>query len=258
MIAMIGSAMMTGNVAMASAVAARVDAVAVSARRYRSSTGDPLGPIDGNPDGPRDLACELTAAETVCTPEVADPVDPSDFPSTSGGGFGGFVGTLLVVLLVAALVGVLAWIVVSMLKNRAAVVDDEIDELDEALDGDAEQRIVDVERPPDRWRRVAAEHRAAGSFRDAVRCEYRALVGDLARAGHVDEIPGRTSGEEREQLRTLAPQVAPTFDEAADIFDAAWFDDSPVTADDDRQFVAASTAVLDQVLSPSATRRDSR
>lgn len=227
------------------------------------SAGDPLGPVDGGPDGPRDLACELTASDVRCSPAVPEAPDRPDFPDApeiggpdSGSVFG--FGNLLVVLLVAALIVVLAWIIVTIIRNRAPIDVEESDDLDESLDELADERIVDVERPPDRWRRAAEKHRGAGSFRDAVRCEYRALVGDLARSGHVDEIPGRTSGEEREQLRSLAPQVAPAFDLAADIFDAAWFDDAEVTADHDRRFVAAATAVLDQVMSKTGSQGSAR
>ena len=75
--------------------------------------------------------------------------------------------------------------------------------------------------------------------------EYRALVGDLARAGYVDEIPGRTSGEERAQVAEIAPRlgeagraVSSEFDVAADTFDVAWFDDGVVTRGDDERFLA--------------------
>lgn len=217
------------------------------------SVDDPLGPVDQQPDAPRDLACDLTASDIQCSPPEPDdtPVE-FDPPNVGGGGAAASgLGTLLVVLLVAVLVAAVAWIIVSALRNRTAVDDEDLDDLDEELDGVAEERIVDVERPPDRWRRAAADHRAAGRFRDSVRCEYRALVGDLARAGHVDEIPGRTSGEERDQVRVLAPGVAPSFDEAADIFDGAWFDDAVVTADDDQRFLQASTVVLE----PMGARR---
>ncbi len=211
---------------------------------------DPLGPVGQQPDGPRDLACDLTATDTQCSPPEPDDT-PIDFdpPANLGGGGAAAsgLGTLMIVLLVAALVAVIVWIVVSMLRDRASSDDEALDDLDEELDDVVDERIVDVERPPDRWRRAAAEHRAAGRFRDSVRCEYRALVGDLARAGHVDEIPGRTSGEERDQVRVLAPEVAPSFDEAADIFDGAWFDDAVVTATDDQRFVHASTMVLEPI-----------
>lgn len=227
--------------------------MAQSVPGWLGSAEDPLGPVDQLPDASRDLACVLTASDAVCSPPDPDPPDFDLQPPADVAGAGSF-GTLLVVLLVAALVVAVVWMIVSVVRNRAPLDDVDDDEVDEQLDDVVDGRIVDVERPPDRWRRTAVEHRAAGRFRDAVRCEYRALVGDLARAGHVDEIPGRTSGEEREQVRALAPGVASAFDLAADIFDGAWFDDAEVTADDDGRFVAASTAVLDDVLISAASR----
>jgi len=223
----------------------------------------PLGPVDQQPDVARDLACDLTAADRLCSPPEPEPRDPDDFDFDppgeigAGAGFGG-VGTLLVIVLVIALMVAVGWVVLSIVRNRTPIDDTDADDLDEDLEDVAEERIVDEDRPPDRWRRAAGEHRAAGRFREAVRCEYRALVGDLARAGHVDEIPGRTSGEERAQVRALAPGVAPSFDVAADIFDAAWFDDAAVTRDRDERFVAAATLVLDDVLAGAALKRARR
>lgn len=214
---------------------------------------DPLGPTGQNPDGPRDLACDLTASQRICSPAEPEPQEPPDFdlPDTSAAAAGGSaLSTLLVIILVVALVAALAWLVMVLIRQRRPALDDESEgDLDEDLDDDTpQQRIIDDEQPPQRWRRLAAEHREAGRYRDAVRCEYRALVGDLARAGYVDEIPGRTSGEERTQLRELAPAVAPAFDEAADLFDHAWFDDAITSASDDERFHAAARLVLDDVL----------
>lgn len=223
--------------------------------RRGADTG-PLGPADVDPDATRDVACGLTASDVRCSPRQPDPAD-FDPPDLSGGGAGfGPLGTLLVLLLVAALVAVVVWMVAKAVSDRDLGDDEDLVDLDEDVDEDVAERIIDEERPPDRWRRAAEEHRAAGHFRDAVRCEYRALVGDLARAGAVDEIPGRTSGEERAQLAALAPAVRQDFDDAADIFDEAWFNDDEVTLDDDTRFVVASRAVLDSVLAGIGRRRE--
>ncbi len=222
------------------------------------ATDDPLGPVGQDPDTARDIACELTVADSVCSPP--EPFEPPpdvipNGPSVGGGGFG--PGTLLVVLLVLALVAFVGWLVVAIVRNRGTAADEvEDDELDIELDESVEQRVVDRERPPTTWRSAAADHRAGGRFRDAIRCEYRALVGDLARAGVVDEIPGRTSGEERAQVAELAPGVAPDFATAADLFDEAWFNDVGVGAGDDERFVTASRAVLDAVLAGATGRRE--
>lgn len=211
-------------------------------------SADPLGPVSDDPDVVRDVACDLTASSQTCTPpEPEFDFDvPVEAPSVAAGGGG--LGFLLIALLVLALLATVAWLVVLVARQRRAGSDEDEDEdLDEDLDATVAERIVDHDRPPARWRRAAGEHRSAGRWRDAVRCEYRALVGDLARAGFVDEIPGRTSGEERRQVARLAPDVAARFDEAADVFDEAWFGDVVVTPDDDARFRRAAEAVLAHV-----------
>ncbi|MFT5027566.1 MAG: hypothetical protein ACI9CV_002333 [Ilumatobacter sp.] len=222
--------------------------VRIAGLSVRSVDGGPLGPTDVDPDATRDVACGLTASDVRCSPSEPDPTDFNPPDLSGGGAVFGPIGTLLVLLLVAALVAVVVWMVAKALRERDSDVNDALVDLDEDLDEGVAERIIDEQRPPDRWRSAAEEHRAAGRFREAVRCEYRALVGDLARAGAVDEIPGRTSGEERAQLAALAPAVSQNFDDAADIFDEAWFNDDEVTVDDDRRFVSASRAILDTVL----------
>ena len=226
----------------------------------------PLGPSDIDPDDIRDDACDLTVPDDLCSEpapvESAEPPteapDLPEPPIQAGAG----AAQLLVILLAVGLIVALIFVLVRYFGDGRSADDDDTDiddgDLDEEIDEEVEERVVDHESPPDRWRRRAAEAREQQHYRESVRCEYRALVGELARAGHVDEIPGRTSGEERAQLHDLAPslgahghEVATQFDTAADIFDAAWFNDDAVTAANDQNFVAASTAVLDVVLASS-------
>lgn len=226
------------------------------------AAADPFGepqPVD--PDEIRDAACDATARSEVCSPEVPDIPEAPDVPDVSSGG--GAIGQLLVILLVAALIAVLVWLLYQFVVGRTirADADDDDGDLDETEDLDDDlPRIIDEERPPDRWRRRAEEHRGRSEFRDAIRCEYRALVGDLARAGFVDEIPGRTSGEERAQIADIARPGSPVpdrFSAAADLFDRAWFDTGTgerlhdIGAMDDKRFVAASRAVLEELLARS-------
>ncbi len=234
---------------------------------------DPLGPSDIDPDDARDRACEVTSSGSICNPaEPPPPEPPRDAPDVDldPGVGAGFFGQLLVALLVIGLVVAVAWLVMRWLDGSGGSADDSHDgellDVDEAVDEMVDARIVDHETPPDRWRRLAGEARSAGDHREAVRCQYRALIGDLARAGYVDEIPGRTSGEERDQVAEIAPRlgdggrdVARQFDVAADTFDAAWFDDDVVTSADDERFLAAERAVLDVVLTGANKRvaRDS-
>jgi hypothetical protein len=62
--------------------------------------------------------------------------------------------------------------------------------------------------------------------------------------GLVDEIPGRTTGEERLQLRAVLPAAALHFDTAADLFDGAWYGQAGVDAADDDRFRVLEAEVL--------------
>ena len=207
---------------------------------------DPLGPVSQDPDEVRDAACRLVEAKDVCQPPA--PPATVDPPQRSGGGTGGFsfVGGLLWVVLIAVVLA-LVYVAVRYLGDRQGSRstgddgDDEVDPDDDALVGTV---IIDRSREPKGWRGEADDHRAAGRYRDALRCRYRALVGDLARRGLLDEIPGRTTGEERRQLRASAPNAAPFFREAADLFDGAWYGHLTVGAADDDRFQQLDREVL--------------
>jgi hypothetical protein len=78
-------------------------------------------------------------------------------------------------------------------------------------------------RPAADWRAEAEAHERAGAWRPAVRCRYRALVADLAARGLVDEVPGRTAGEYRRELRRNLPDAAADFAGATELFELAWY-----------------------------------
>ena len=101
-------------------------------------------------------------------------------------------------------------------------------------------------RPAVDWEREAQEHAAAGRWREALRCRYRALVARLAAAGAVDEIPGRTAGEYRLEVRRTRPDAAPPFTEATDIFERAWYGHADVDTADDERFRALADRVLER------------
>jgi hypothetical protein len=89
-----------------------------------------------------------------------------------------------------------------------------------------------VGRGPEEWARDAAEHAGAGRYRDAVRCRYRALLAELAAAGLVEEVPGRTAGEYRDEIADAAPDAADAVGAVTAVFEAVWYGDAAVTADD--------------------------
>ena len=99
----------------------------------------------------------------------------------------------------------------------------------------------DVGRPAVDWRGEAAAHEAAGRWRDALRCRYRALVADLAARGLVDEIPGRTSGEYRAEVESAE------FGEATDLFERAWYGAADAGPNESERFAGLADRVLAEV-----------
>lgn len=154
-----------------------------------------------------------------------------------GGGFGSDWGAVIVVAIVAA--AVVALVVASVVRRgrggrrrRAPVV---------VLRGHGPARS------PAEWRAEAAVHDAAGRWRDALRCRYRALVAELAGRGVVEEIPGRTTGEYRRQVDAVVPAAAPAFDGATDLFEQAWYGDRPTGREDQARFDELARRVLTPV-----------
>ena len=214
-----------------------------------ASTDDPFGPVDHDPDQIRANACRLLSPDLVCAPPSSTPRQPPNL-----GWLDVVFRALLLVAIVALAVG-LVYLIVRVLmshsprrprrRRRAAIEggDDTERELGPV-------RSIDPRRHPREWRADADEHRRAGRYRDALRCRYRALVGDLARAGVIDEIPGRTTGEERAQMGATVAAAAP-FRRAADLFDDAWFGDAVVDDAD----VQAMEVLEHEVIAASAASR---
>jgi hypothetical protein len=203
---------------------------------------DPLGPVNQDADEIRQDACRLVAPDSVCSPRQPSP------PDTSSGGGTAWAAVFEIVIWVVffSLIAALVFVIVRVLlttnfgtRRRRRKHGDDVEAVEELS-----PVVIDRTREPADWRREAEEHRAAGRHRDAVRCRYRALVGDLARRGLIDEIPGRTSGEERIQMTSVAPREAPAFSSAAELFDEAWFGDVPVADADVQRMEALEVRVL--------------
>jgi hypothetical protein len=151
------------------------------------------------------------------------------------GGFGSSAGALIVV----ALVAVAAVVLVMQARRRR---------------GGARPRPSGVivrghgpSRSPADWRAEAAAHGAAGRWRHALRCRYRALVAELVGRGLVEEIPGRTSGEYRRDVKAVVPAAGPAFDGATDLFEQAWYGDLPTGPEDQQRFDDLARQVLTPV-----------
>jgi hypothetical protein len=227
---------------LASAAVARWAAVTASS----PPPTDPFGPVGQNPDDVRDAACRIVETSKVCNPPAPPASIPDRTPSSGsgGGGVGSLLGLLLWVLLIGVVVA-LVFVAVRYFGHRRPSTDDLADDRDnpddDALAGTV---IIDRSREPRGWREEAERHRADGRFRDSIRCRYRALVGDLARRGLLDEIPGRTTGEERAQFAAKDSPAQPAFDEAIELFDGVWYGDAPATEQEHERFVIREREVL--------------
>ena len=93
-------------------------------------------------------------------------------------------------------------------------------------------------RSPAEWRAEAEEREARGEWKLALRCRYRALVGDLLAERVVDDVAGRTTGELRADVAARAPERAESFSAASDLFDLAWYADRRTGPDESARFQA--------------------
>jgi hypothetical protein len=73
------------------------------------------------------------------------------------------------------------------------------------------------------WAAEADRHEAAGRWREALRCRYRVLVGELAERDVIPDLVGRTAGEYARDVGRTCPPAAPAFRSATDLFEAAWY-----------------------------------
>jgi hypothetical protein len=146
----------------------------------------------------------------------------------AAGGAGSVVGLLLVLLVLAAVAFVAVRFSLGLTPDPAAAT------ALPAVPG----------RTAASWRAEAEAHERAGEWRQAVRCRYRALVAELAVRGLVDEVPGRTAGEYRGQVRRNAPLVADDFAGATELFELAWYARWPTGRDDAGRLRNLSDRVL--------------
>jgi len=135
-------------------------------------------------------------------------------------------------LLALALVGVLVFLIVRAVRATG---------LNPARQGFA---VGGPRRPPEDWLAEAARREAAGDWRGALRCRYRALVAELARRGLVEEIPGRTTGDYRRVVDANLPVRAEPFGGATELFERVWYGDAPTDQQTAAQFEALSEQVL--------------
>lgn len=148
--------------------------------------------------------------------------------SVTGGGTGTVVGWVILAVAVAVIVWLLA-------RNRKVLLADPAAE--------AEVRI-DAGRTPDEWREHAATLEAEGRWKEALRCRYRGLLGDLVRRGVIVDVPGRTAGEYLDEVAAACPPATRPMGAATAAFELAWYADRPTGATEAEAFREAASATL--------------
>ncbi len=100
---------------------------------------------------------------------------------------------------------------------------------------------------PAAWRERAERSAAEGRFREALRCRYCALVGELGQRGLLDEVPGRTSGDYERRVKAALPEVAPQFAQLTARFESCWYGEEPSNADEQVVFDRAAELIVREV-----------
>lgn len=95
------------------------------------------------------------------------------------------------------------------------------------------------------WAAEADRHEAAGRWRDALRCRYRVLVGELAERAVIPDLVGRTAGEYARDVTRTCPPAAPAFRAATDLFEAAWYGGAATGPAERDRFAQLAADVLD-------------
>ena len=73
-----------------------------------------------------------------------------------------------------------------------------------------------------------------------------ALVAELAGRGVLDDLPGKTTGEERVEVAQAMPSAGEQFREATTLFDDAWYGDAPTGPAEAARLKDLSQAVLEE------------
>jgi len=165
-----------------------------------------------------------------------------DVPVGAGGGFAGGVGPLVAWALIAAAVAAAVLAVVVVIRTRVPRSEEETP---------ASAAEIEHRRTAADWQSDAERFEAAGRWKDALRARYRNLVRTLVDHRQLPDVPGRTTGELRADLRRSTPGAADPFDGASLLFELAWYADVATGPDENRRFRAAAQ----QVLSASAEDR---
>lgn len=177
-----------------------------------------LPPPTHDPGSVRDLADKILAEPRYDRP-------PKSIPDRILEWFGEQIGKVLGSLVGSGAGTVVAWIVVLAAIGVVVYLIVRFGRVGSLPRPDTSRRgvMVELSRTPAEWRREAEALEQAGRWREALRCRYRALVGELVRHNVIPEQAGRTAGEYVVDVGRTRPAAAESFAAATALFEAAWY-----------------------------------
>lgn len=158
--------------------------------------------------------------------------------AAAGGSFGGGIGTLFGWLIMVAAVVAIVVVAVWVISNRTRR--DRGGDEEPLSPAEVEHRRRAVE-----WMDDAERLEADGRWKEALRARYRHLVRVLVDRRQLPDVPGRTTGELRDDLAATTPAAAADFDTCCRLFELAWYADAPTGPDENGRLRAAAARALD-------------
>lgn len=151
---------------------------------------------------------------------------------TFGGGIGALFGWLVIIAAVVAIIAVVVWVILNRTR-RAKTQSEPVTEAE-----------VEHRRRADEWMADAERLEAAGEWKEAMRARYRHLVRTLVDRRQLPDVPGRTTGELRDDLLRTTPDAAVPFDTCCLLFELAWYAGLPTGPDENARIRSEARRVL--------------
>jgi len=180
-----------------------------------------------------------------------EPVDPPSMPTATPFAGLGAVGQVIVWLVLALLVALFGYALFRVVQSRSRRVREDGEDEDAGPVVVADE-VDGIERTGDQWRRLALAAEAEGRWRDGLRCRYRALTAMLIEQRVLADVAGRTTGEQRSEVRVGVPDASPDFADAAELFDRSWYGNLPTGPEQRDRFVSDEERIVSTVAQAGA------
>jgi uncharacterized membrane protein len=170
--------------------------------------------------------------------DLFEPGDGTATGGTFGGGIGALFGWLLIILAVTAVIVVVVWVIATRTRRIRRPERDSLTPVE-----------VEHRRRAEEWMADAERLEADGRWKEAMRARYRNLVRVLVDRRQLPDVPGRTTGELREDLDRTTPAAREDFDTCCLLFELPWYADVPTGPDENARFRQCADRVLASVAS---------